>query len=73
MGLLKVGKPLSWDEAAGFRNYVRRHGVLQFLHTLSRVKDISNDTLLWGDEIEYAILQVRCAWKFGDDRSITAV
>ena len=30
MGLLKIGRPLSWDEAAPYRQYVRRHGVLQF-------------------------------------------
>ena len=56
MGLLKVGKPLAWDEAAPHRAYVRRHGVEQFLATLKRVEGYSNDVLKWGDEIEYAVL-----------------
>lgn len=51
MGLLKVGKPLSWEDASHHRKYVREHGVLQFLHTYNRVKGITADELLWGDEV----------------------
>ena len=51
MGLLTVGKPHSWERAGKHREYVRRHGVLQFLAAYNRVKDIHNDELLWGDEV----------------------
>lgn len=51
MGLLKVGKPFSWEDAGKHRKYVRDHGVIQFLNTYNRVKDITNDELLWGDEV----------------------
>lgn len=51
MGLLTVGKPHSWDNASKYRAYVRQHGVVQFLNTYNRVKDITNDELLWGDEV----------------------
>lgn len=51
MGLLTVGKPHSWESAGKHREYVRRHGVLQFLSAYNRVKDIHNDELLWGDEV----------------------
>lgn len=51
MGLLKVGKPYSWDDARDHRQYVRHHGVVQFLNIYNRVKDITNDELLWGDEV----------------------
>ncbi len=51
MGLLTVGKPHSWESARKHREYVRRHGVLQFLSAYNRVKDIHNDELLWGDEV----------------------
>lgn len=58
MGLLTVGKPYSWERAGERREYVRRHGVLQFLAAYLRVKDIHNDELLWGDEVEYGIFKV---------------
>lgn len=51
MGLLTVGEPKSWANAAEHRKYVRDHGVIQFLNTYERVKDITNDELLWGDEV----------------------
>lgn len=51
MGLLTVGKPHNWERAGEHREYVRRHGVLQFLAAYLRVKDIHNDELLWGDEV----------------------
>lgn len=51
MGLLTVGKPYNWERAGEHREYVRRHGVLQFLSAYIRVKDIHNDELLWGDEV----------------------
>eukprot|EP00752_Nemacystus_decipiens_P010042 g8955.t1 len=58
MGLLTVGKPHNWERAGEHREYVRRHGVLQFLNAYLRVKDIHNDELLWGDEVEYGIFKV---------------
>lgn len=58
MGLLSVGKPFSWSDARDHRKYVRDHGVVQFLKTYERVKDITNDELLWGDEVEYGIFKV---------------
>jgi glutamate--cysteine ligase catalytic subunit len=58
MGLLRLGKPLTWEEAIPHLQYVREHGLLQFLHVYNAVKDICNDDLLWGDEIEYHIMRV---------------
>jgi glutamate--cysteine ligase catalytic subunit len=58
MGLLRVGKPLTWEEAMQHMQYVRDHGVLQFLHNYRRLQHVANDDLLWGDEIEYHIMQV---------------
>lgn len=51
MGLLTVGRPLSWECASQHRKYVRDHGVLQFLNTYNRVKNITSEELLWGDEV----------------------
>jgi len=58
MGLLKVGRPLGWTESINHCNYIRRHGVKQFIATYRRVKDIDNDVLFYGDEVEYALLRV---------------
>lgn len=52
MGLLKVGKPLSWNETKKYSSYVRHHGLIQFLNVWNRIKDIQDDKLRWGDEIE---------------------
>lgn len=52
MGLLKLGKPLTWEEAKKHSLYVRHHGLLQFLHIWNSIKDISDDKLRWGDEVE---------------------
>ncbi|CAM9636627.1 unnamed protein product [Chrysoparadoxa australica] len=58
MGLLTVGKPLSWDESAPHRNYVREHGVKQLINTYNRIKDSCCEELLWGDELEYGVFVV---------------
>eukprot|EP01041_Mallomonas_annulata_P001227 gene1227-2382_t len=58
MGLLKRGIPLTWEDALKHLDYVREHGILQFLHTWNRVKDVHGDELRWGDEIECGILVV---------------
>ena len=52
MGVLTYGRPLPWAEARPHLRYVREHGVLQFISTYDRVRDIRNDELLWGDELE---------------------
>lgn len=38
--------------------YVREHGIQQFIKLYNRVKNIEGDSLLWGDEVEYAIFQL---------------
>lgn len=58
MGLLTVGKPLSWKDSLEHCNYIRQHGILQFINTYNRLKFIENDRLLYGDEIEYALLKL---------------
>ena len=45
MGLLTVGEPLSLEEGKEFFAYIRKHGILQFLHVWNQVKSIENDSL----------------------------
>jgi len=58
MGLLTEGEPLSSEETTKISGYIREHGVTQFLNTWRRVKDIVNDELKYGDEIECGIYVV---------------
>ena len=58
MGLLVEGKALSSEETLALSGYIREHGITQFLATWNRVKDIQDDELKFGDEIEVGILQV---------------
>lgn len=56
MGLLVEGKPLLPEELKKYLKYIREHGVLQFLNIWKRLKDVENDELKFGDEIECGIL-----------------
>ncbi|BGP49230.1 glutamate--cysteine ligase [Rhodotorula kratochvilovae] len=56
MGLLALGTPLPWSDAAQHADYVREHGIEQLLHIWERLKDRTGDRLLWGDEVEYLVI-----------------
>ncbi|GAA6020450.1 hypothetical protein JCM11491_000251 [Sporobolomyces phaffii] len=56
MGLLALGTPLPWSEAKQHADYVREHGIEQFLSVWEKLKDRTGDRLMWGDEIEYMII-----------------
>lgn len=56
MGFLGTGAPLTWSDTEEYHkvlDYVRDHGVAQFMEVWTRVKDRKNDILLWGDEVEF--------------------
>mmetsp|Transcript_28186 Transcript_28186/g.93312 ORF Transcript_28186/g.93312 Transcript_28186/m.93312 type:complete len:660 (+) Transcript_28186:160-2139(+) len=55
MGVLTVGRPLSWEEALPHLRYVRDHGVLQFINHYRKYEHITKDALYYGDEIEYGL------------------
>merc|ERR550534_2227022 len=58
MGLLKAGKPLTWQQTKVHSCYIREHGVRQFLSMHRRSESLSNDRLYYGDEIEYGLLKM---------------
>ncbi|KAI0268852.1 glutamate-cysteine ligase catalytic subunit [Gloeopeniophorella convolvens] len=58
MGLLSLGTPLHWDQAKHYADHVRHHGITQFLNIWDRLKDRQGDELLWGDEIEYMVVEL---------------
>ena len=58
MGFLEVGEPIDWPDSLDVIGYIREHGIQQFLNLYNRVKAIEGDSLLWGDEVEYAVLSL---------------
>ncbi|KAJ1330689.1 hypothetical protein BSLG_009141 [Batrachochytrium salamandrivorans] len=58
MGLLSLGTPLEWSDVKPYANHVRTHGITQFLNIWNRVKSRRKDHLLWGDEIEYVVVEL---------------
>eukprot|EP01094_Clydonella_sp_ATCC50884_P029924 TRINITY_DN9560_c0_g1_i4.p2 TRINITY_DN9560_c0_g1~~TRINITY_DN9560_c0_g1_i4.p2 ORF type:complete len:130 (+),score=33.57 TRINITY_DN9560_c0_g1_i4:242-631(+) len=55
MGFLADGEAMKWAEASKHADYIRKHGIKQFLHLYRRLKSRCNDTFLWGDEVEYIV------------------
>ena len=51
MGLLTVGTPLHWSEAKKHADYIRDHGIKQFLVVYAQAHARCCDALLWGDEV----------------------
>ncbi len=57
-GFVPSAHSTCWDADA-----VREHGILQFLNVYNTVKARENDSLMWGDEIEYHIVRFDAAAK----------
>ena len=57
MGLLVKGVPLDWPKAVKHLDYVRQHGITQFINLYNSMRNRQQDILLWGDEIEYMIVK----------------
>lgn len=59
MGLLALGTPLEWPEAKAKADLVRKWGVQQLLTLWNKAKSKERDILLWGDEIEYLVVNYK--------------
>ncbi|MFH4976819.1 hypothetical protein AB6A40_003528 [Gnathostoma spinigerum] len=57
MGLLTQGHPLSWEETVPYVDYIKKHGIIQFIELYHRLKNREGDQLRWGDEIEYTVVK----------------
>jgi glutamate--cysteine ligase catalytic subunit len=56
MGFLFSSESLSWEKSLETLQFIRDHGIEQFLNTFHAVKSVKGDLLRWGDEIEYGIV-----------------
>lgn len=57
MGFLEAGAPpLSWNEVSDLKDYIREHGAIQFMNLYKKRKSDTNDSLFWGQEMEYHII-----------------
>jgi len=56
--VLTVGRPVKWEESLEFLEYVRSHGVIQFVKHYEKYKNIQKDLLFYGDEIEYGLFRL---------------
>lgn len=64
MGLLTFdGENLPFSEIKKHADYIKRHGIIQFINTYNRVKNRTYDTLKWGDEVEYQMVSMDHAKK----------
>lgn len=52
MGLLDFdGEPLDWKDIEPHVEYVKHHGIVQFLNNYERLIKRPEDSLKWGDEV----------------------
>lgn len=63
MGLLTKGTPLTWEQTIPYLDYIKEHGIAQFIALYHRLKSREGDQLRWGDEIEYTIVKFDHAGK----------
>ena len=59
-GFLEAGEPYAWEDSRedGIMEYVRKHGVDQFMAMWEKIKNIESTELKWGDELEYSVLSL---------------
>ncbi|KAI1159021.1 glutamate-cysteine ligase [Nemania serpens] len=57
MGLLALGTALDWPDAQKHAQKVREWGIKQLLEIWSKAKHKEHDAMLWGDEVEYLVVQ----------------
>lgn len=58
MGLLVAGTPLPWYEARNYSDHIRNEGIEQLLQVFKFTSKRDNDPLLWGDELEYMMIEL---------------
>lgn len=60
MGLLSLGTPLSWEEAAKYADHVRSEGIKQFINAYNKGQAHNPNFWSWGDEVINSLNLTRC-------------
>eukprot|EP01088_Endostelium_zonatum_P003133 TRINITY_DN1423_c1_g1_i2.p1 TRINITY_DN1423_c1_g1~~TRINITY_DN1423_c1_g1_i2.p1 ORF type:complete len:675 (+),score=209.76 TRINITY_DN1423_c1_g1_i2:157-2181(+) len=55
MGFLSEGETLDWEDSKKNIEYIKKHGIIQFLNVYKAQKERQGDGFLFGDEIEYIL------------------
>lgn len=55
MGLLKKGKTLNWENSKQYIEYIKEHGVIQFLNVYNANVKKQVDSFKFGDEVNLKI------------------
>lgn len=58
MGLLSLGTPLDWHDAKQHNEHVRLNGIEQLINIFHQHGARKNDHFLWGDEVEYMLVDI---------------
>jgi len=59
MGYLKdFGNTLNYSDSRPYFDNIKKDGILQFLHLYKKFKSLETTSQLWGDELEYHIINI---------------
>eukprot|EP00300_Choanocystis_sp_HF-7_P003570 c12722_g1_i4.p1 GENE.c12722_g1_i4~~c12722_g1_i4.p1 ORF type:complete len:663 (+),score=134.95 c12722_g1_i4:53-1990(+) len=58
MGFLTDGRTMTWEEALPHVEYVKNHGVEQFINMFRLAQAKQTPEFLWGDEVEFLVVKL---------------
>jgi hypothetical protein len=53
MGVLSIGRPLTWSEIVSVRSILKNYALNDLISILTKHRTRRNDDFLWGDEVKY--------------------
>jgi len=56
--LADIGQTLNFTDSLSLIDYIKKHGIIQFLLLYKKFKDTQQEEIFWGDEIEYHLLNL---------------
>jgi len=56
--LVDTSQTLSFSQTKNLISFIKKHGVIQFLHLLKKFKNFHQDDIKWGDEVEQHLLHI---------------
>ena len=56
--LVDTAHPLNYQQTKSLADYIKKHGIIQFLNLYKKFQDYSSEDVYWGDEIELHLLNI---------------